>query len=203
MSTGLRTHRAHGRLTTSVPVESRRNNPQTAFAFVVRNYDNNESDKILSSWHHFGGLKWRLMIFPRGNTESNGNVSLYLECGGPSKRQKVPAECMPYIDWTGRGPWSCLAKLSLHVVHPSSPVAKAGMGEGTSSNGVFEVDLSGVGFRSYARTSGDIVRESTHTFRNYTRDWGFLEFAPIGDLVPMNYADEEGNLTFMARVRLQ
>ena len=91
----------------------------------------------------------------------------------------------------------------LHVVHPSSPLAKMAFKHQTAGClSMFDVDVSDADVDAYLGETADIVKSSSHMFRPTMRDWGFLEFAPFEELQPNKYTDDSQNVTVMVRMRL-
>lgn len=192
----------------------------TQFVYVLRRYNTIRESKINSQWHFFGGFRWRLLIFPRGNQTSSHDLSVYLECGGPVSHA-AGGDYMSEYASAGSGKevavggvaninWSRPAKFSLHLVHPMSPIGRASLKDETENeNALLDVDvtdsnlgLTGVGAGVHAPRA-DVVKETSHIFRETASDWGFLEFAPFASLQPMQYADDDMNVVIMVRIRLQ
>lgn len=207
-------------------------NRDTQFTFVLRKYDSIRENKVYSPWHYFGGFKWRLLIFPQGNQSSSHDLSVYLECGGPGTRPEYAAHDYHHpISPNGKEAaiatmapltWSRPAKFSLHLVHPSSPVALKALSGRDRDHTLTDLDASdstagpitssaSAAARGTAVTGSvvssqqprpDIVKDTSHNFRENASDWGFLEFASFNLLQPMHYADEEMNVVIMVRIRL-
>lgn len=207
-------------------------NRDTDFAFALRKYDSIQQNKVYSPWHHFGGFRWRLLIFPKGNQSSSHELSVYLECGGPSNRVEFGPHAQQH-GFSANGKeaavatmapltWSRPAKFSLHLVHPSSPVAiKCLSMADDQDHYLSDLDVSdsntgaNVSMTPAGRGGGvvggvitavqrqDVVKETSHIFRENASDWGFLEFASFNMLQPMQYADEDMNVVIMVRIRLQ
>lgn len=195
-------------------------NRDTEFVYVLRRYNTIPDSKIYSPWHFFGGFRWRLLIFPRGNQTSSHDLSVYLECGGPVSRAAGGNDMSEYAG-VGNGKeiavggvanihWNRPAKFSLHLVHPMSPIGRANLKDETENdNALSDVDVtdSGLGVTGIGAgvhtPRGEIVKETSHTFRETASDWGFLEFASFTLLQPMQYADDNMNVVIMVRIRLQ
>lgn len=192
---------------------------ETQFAYVLRKYDSILENRIYSPWHLFGGFKWRLLIFPKGNHTSNHDLSVYLESGGPITRDDQPApQPHPVTSPNGKGvafptpppaSWSRPAKFSLHLVHPTSPIAKSALLSQSSTSDAATADLTipeaainaAVNINSGQKT--EVVKETHHVFRHNASDWGFLEFAPFASLQPGHYADSDMNVVIMVKIKLQ
>lgn len=185
-------------------------NRDTEFVYVLRRYNQIPETKVYSPWHIFGGFRWRLLIFPKGNQSSSHDLSVYLECGGPSSR--VPGA--QHFGTAANGKetvvagmnssqllsWNRPAKFSLHLVHPKSPIGKAHLESPDPAAALSDVDVVENGMSG---TRGDMYKETSHTFRENASDWGFLEFASFQALQPGQYADDEMNVVIMVRIRLQ
>lgn len=195
-------------------------NRDTEFVYVLRRYNTILDNKVHSPWHIFGGFRWRLLIFPRGNQTSSHDLSVYLECGGPVSRTAGGDDLSEYAG-IGNGkeiamggvanvPWSRPAKFSLHLVHPMSPIGRAHLRRETENeNALSDVDVTdsnmgrgGVG-GGVLVSRNDITKETSHIFKESASDWGFLEFAPFTSLQPKHYADDDMNVVIMVRIRLQ
>ena len=172
----------------------------TRFTFILRRYDTISDVKVHSPWHHFGGFRWRLLIFPKGNHTSDHDLSVYLECGGPDH----PANGRDAVHITAT-PWRRPAKFSLHVVHPTSPVARAAMRDDPipSQSGLADLDAADSNLLPAQPIPSDIMKETMHTFRGNASDWGFLEFASFGNLQPGQYADDEMNVVIVVKIHLE
>lgn len=222
----------------------------TEFTYVLRRYPSIQENKVYSPWHNFGYFRWRLLIFPKGNQNSNHDLSVYLECGGPSHLPSAADRTVQaqygqhhHASPNGKeaavasGPamqWSRPAKFSLHLVHPASSVAKAAMArefdlveqdqtlsdlDVSESNVTSNVTMTPAVPGSDGATAGattvtsvgnvvgtarpDLMKETSHVFRETASDWGFLEFAPFAHLQPMQYADDDMNVVIMVRIHLQ
>lgn len=203
-------------------------NRDTQFTFVLRKYTTIVEHRVYSPWHYFGGYKWRLLIFPRGNHTSNHDLSVYLECGGPHLHDDVSQQSSNAANNTSSNindptspsggkdtsiitapstPWNRHAKFSLHLVHPTSPIAKAAVNSDDllTDPSMFDLDItdSNTPPRMHANPRSDMVKETNHTFRQNVSDWGFLEFAPFSTLQPNSYADDSFNVVIMVKIRLQ
>ena len=104
---------------TAAPVDDK----EFSFISVIRNYLGIETQKIYSPFHSFGGFKWRLLIFPRGN-QTRDDLSVYLECGGPiipdaSDKRVSDAAAHVLSRHSPANSWSRPAHFYLQLVHPS------------------------------------------------------------------------------------
>lgn len=155
------------------------------FVHVLQDYRAVRIRRVYSPYHPHGGYLWRLLIFPRGNESRNGELSVYLECGGPvisnSKSQ----------DTHKISRWSCPAIYFLHLVHPSR-WPHEGIDIGTA-------DAPTV---SNNDVNVDIMKEAAHVFRDTEVDWGFCHFVEHNILRPGSYCDKEFNLVVKVRIRL-
>lgn len=230
-----------------VPSAPEEDKLDTEFSYVLRKYNTIQEQKVYSPWHHFGYFRWRLLIFPKGNQSSSHDLSVYLECGGPSNLptpSERAAHALPnhhQISPNGKEaaiaagpsiPWSRPAKFSLHLVHPNSPDARYAMARDADladhDHNLFDLDVSesnvnsnvsvtvpatgtdpviapAAGLAPNPSVTGvmrDIVKETSHIFRENASDWGFLEFAPFASLQPHHYADAEMNVVIMVKIRL-
>lgn len=188
-------------------------NRETQFAYVLRRHNTIIENRIYSPWHYFGGFKWRLLIFPRGNHSSNHDLSVYLECGGPTAHEENHNRASSNgKEAVGSAPltnsWNRPAVFSLRIVHPSSPIARAAVNSKSALIDPSSVDanvhdpvLSSQSAQLPPR--GDVVKETSHIFRNNVADWGFLEFAPLSNLKPGFYADGDMNVVIMVKIGLQ
>lgn len=199
-------------------------NRETEFTYVLRRYPTIQELKVHSPWHWFGSFCWRLLIFPKGNQSSNHDLSVYLECGGPER----PPDANPHsttvandvhhppngkeaaIASVSTASWSRPAKFSLHLVHPSSPIAKRAIAAKpgeivVSDHSLADLDVSDsiVNSNTALPIRADVVKETNHIFKENASDWGFLEFAPFSTLQPSQYADDDMNVVIMVRIRLQ
>lgn len=198
----------------SPPIDD--DNRDTQFTYVLRKYNSIAENRVYSPWHVFGGFKWRLLIFPRGNHTSNRDLSVYLECGGPYTREDVLQQPLSNHSMSPNGKemavalpstsWSRPAKFSLHLVHPSSPVAKAAINseETLTDPSLIHLDVteSNISSRPQSSARSDMVKETNHIFRPNVSDWGFLEFAPFTTLQSNAYADDDMNVVIMVKIRL-
>lgn len=199
------------------PSSSEDENRDTQFAYVLRKYHAIAENRVYSPWHYFGGFKWRLLIFPRGNHSSNHDLSVYLECGGPiapegnlqpasvshpsPNGKESVASALPANSWTRP------AKFSLHLVHPLSPIAKHAIESDSplTDPSLVEPDVidSSLTRSLQSAPRGELVKETSHIFRNHVTDWGFLEFASFNNLQPGGYADDDMNVVIMVKIKLQ
>lgn len=195
-------------------------NGVTGFTYVLRKYNTIVEKKVYSPWHYFGGFRWRLLIFPKGNqATSNNDISVFLECGGPSNGPTDPLpsfDSVSHISAKGKEAvvpsipptsWSRPAKFSLHLLHPSSPIAISSLAR---DNAQFDRNLpdldvldSNLSSAAHTSTRSDIIKDTSHVFRDTASDWGFREFAQFSILQPTKYADDDMNVTIMVRIRLQ
>lgn len=199
------------------PSTSEDENRDTQFAYVLRKYNTISENRVYSPWHYFGAFKWRLLIFPRGNHSSNHDLSVYLECGGPiapqdnlqptSVSQPSPNGKESVVATPPVTSWTRPAKFSLHLVHPLSAIAKHAIESDSPLTDPSLVEPDAVDSsltRSLQSTPrGDLIKETSHVFRNNVTDWGFLEFAPFNNLQPGGYADDDMNVVIMVKIKLQ
>lgn len=193
-------------------------NCETRFVYVLRQYDSISDSRVHSPWHYFGGFKWRLLIFPKGNQSSNHDLSVYLECGGPIVKNEVAPQSASnrappngkesVMDPIPSHAWNRPAKFSLHLVHPSSPVARVALDSDirfSDPPAVADSDLldSALSHHPMQQSPRDVVKETSHIFRKNVSDWGFLEFAPFSNLQPGRYADDDMNVVLMVKIRLE
>lgn len=203
--------------TNAAPAASVDENRDTQFAYVLRKYDSISESRVYSPWHYFGEFKWRLLIFPRGNHSSNHDLSVYLECGGPIAREENVQGISPnhpspngkesVVSPLAITAWNRPARFSLHLVHPLSPIAKHAIESDSplTDPSLVEPDSIDTPLTRSVQSAprGDLVKETSHLFRNNVTDWGFLEFAPFSNLQPGGYADDDMNVVIMVKIRLQ
>ncbi|KAI0560718.1 hypothetical protein FGB62_103g02 [Gracilaria domingensis] len=186
------------------------------FTYVLRAYNTIHDQRVYSPYHHFGGFRWRLLIFPKGNLSSNHDLSVYLECGGPSQRSthsNGPNGNDSIVTNITSYAWGRPAKFWLVLLHPSSPSAVAAL---SSPQGVYTLQSAAADHiaqqqqaaaedaaASATHTRLEIVKEAVHNFKETASDWGFLEFAPFTKLQPGKYADDHMNVFIQVRIRLQ
>ena len=171
----------------------------TKITFVLRRYDTITDVSVHSPWHHFAGFRWRLLVFPKGNHVSDHDISVYLECGGPHH----PANGRDGMHVTAAA-WRRPAKFSLHVVHPTSPVARAAMRDHPipSQSGLPDHHAAESNVLPAQPTPSDIMKQTMHTFRHNATDWGFLKLTPFANLQPGQYADDEMNVVIVVKIHL-
>eukprot|EP00178_Gracilaria_changii_P021375 TRINITY_DN63550_c0_g1_i1.p1 TRINITY_DN63550_c0_g1~~TRINITY_DN63550_c0_g1_i1.p1 ORF type:complete len:1436 (+),score=245.45 TRINITY_DN63550_c0_g1_i1:339-4646(+) len=186
------------------------------FTYVLRSYNATQDQRVYSPYHHFGGFRWRLLIFPRGNLSSNHDLSVYLECGGPSQRSthsNGPNGTDSIVSSISSYAWSRPAKFWLVLLHPSSPSAAAAL---SSPQGVYAPQSAAADQTAAQRQTAaddsatnavqarlEIIKEAAHNFKETASDWGFLEFAPFSKLQPGKYADDHMNVFIQVRIHLQ
>lgn len=72
----------------------------TEFTFEFKDFFD-MNGQVHSPEHEFGGFRWRLLLFPKGNSVRKVNLdhfSLYLDCQGPS----LTSEGKPFNAWFNR-----------------------------------------------------------------------------------------------------
>lgn len=181
----------------------------TAFVFVIRNYPEIAERKLLSVWQEFGGFRWTLLVFPKGDNDPL-YMSIFLKCGGPltpphrtiqnssgdgTLRPLAPAEN-----------WSVTTKFNIRTLHHTSAISKAAVsGKDTSSMiDVAALDAPGgndISPKSPNGMGSEYTGTTKHTFSNNADNWGFPKLAPFANLKPPLYADK--NMNVVALVHLQ
>lgn len=183
-------------------------NNDTFFCYVVRQYYCINEPKVYSNWHHFGGYKWRLLIFPRGNEAANQDLSVYLECGGPAPcpgpaHDGIKEKDTPPTPITAQQ-WNRPASFSLHVIHPTSHIFKAAVLSNAyqPNHSLSKADTPDAATHLSQGLRHDIRKETSHNFREHASDWGFSQFAPYVNLAPRHHADDDYNIVVMVRIHL-
>lgn len=132
------------------------------------------------------------MVFPTGN-HSNGHLSAYLQCGGPTEQTKTKG--------ASSSSWRRPAYLGLEVLHPSCVLFKA------ATHGV--PHHPGLNHRTCAELNTNDVpdeplarKETSHVFRENADDWGFVEIAPLEAFEPGGYIDKNGSVVILVSIRL-
>lgn len=200
---------------TTVSSHLEEENRQTCFTYVLRKYNTIQDNKVHSPYHYFGGFRWRLLIFPKGNQNSNHDLSVYLECGGPRSPESSQSDPNSSYPINGREtsatsfssiPWSRPAKFYLSLLHATDPIARNAV-SGTNINSDAnnpDLDISETcTSTAISASSANIVKETSHVFKEHASDWGFLEFAPFTTLQPDHHVDREMNAVIMVRIILQ
>ncbi|PXF48866.1 Ubiquitin carboxyl-terminal hydrolase 13 [Gracilariopsis chorda] len=168
---------------------------ETHFTYVLRSYNTIAEQRVYSPYHHFGGFRWRLLIFPKGNLSSNHDLSVYLECGGPSAASTNSSD--PIVSNLTPYAWSRPARFYLVLNHPTSPLAQAALLSPP------EKPPRDTHHSNSAQSPAEIVKEASHNFKETASDWGFLEFAHFSMLQPGKYADAHMNVVISVRIQLQ
>jgi len=73
----------------------------TSFTFTVNDFSTIEG-KLYSPEHEFGGYRWRLLVYPRGNntkTRMTDYFSVYLDCRGPTEPSSLDDSKLPSLSW--------------------------------------------------------------------------------------------------------
>ncbi|CAN8063701.1 unnamed protein product [Agarophyton chilense] len=205
----------------SSPLQNASKQPSTdpvrdsSFTYVLRKFNTIQEQRVYSPYHHFGGFRWRLLIFPKGNLCSNHDLSVYLECGGPSQsptHSAAPNGSDSIVTNISSFAWSRPAKFWLVLLHPSSPAATAALsstqGVRTPQPTAADQQAAVADNAANATTAApqarlEIPREAVHNFKETASDWGFLEFAAFSKLQPGKYADDEMNIFIQVRIHLQ
>lgn len=96
--------------------------------------------------------------------------------------------------------WSVHARFSIHIVHPSTELAKAVV----STDGLFH-DGSVINERWETKMNPktEIVKKGSHRFRASVADWGFLEMVPLALLQPFGYADKDMNVVILVGLKVR
>uniref|UniRef100_A0A7S3E714 Ubiquitinyl hydrolase 1 n=1 Tax=Rhodosorus marinus TaxID=101924 RepID=A0A7S3E714_9RHOD len=101
-----------GPASTVPPAEEQKDENSFSFTFEVTEFSTREK-KLYSPEHHFGGYRWRLLVFPAGNGgvgDRSEHFSVYLDCPGPVNEADVED---PLNDGQG---WSRNASFKLRVL---------------------------------------------------------------------------------------
>lgn len=127
---------------TAAPQPALEESRDTSFNFVLANYDSIQTAKVYSPWNYFGGYRWRLLIFPKGN-QSNRHLSVYLECGGPVRPEDSSVSGVSTgaaqagkgttVSHISAAPWTRPAKFWLHIVHPTTAAIEAAAASAAST----------------------------------------------------------------------
>ncbi|PXF48859.1 hypothetical protein BWQ96_01415 [Gracilariopsis chorda] len=196
---------------------------ETLFTYVLRSYDKISDQRVYSPYHHFGGFLWRMLIFPKGNLSTDHDLSVYLECGGPSYHPTVSPE--PTLPPLPPEHWICPARFSIILHHPNSPHAQAVLPAHSRPTKFYpilkqpcitpipcperpsysqeESELSSEdGDQTSEQWNPPLFKRASHDFKPDELDWGFLEFAAFDTLQPGKYADKHMNVVISMRITL-
>lgn len=141
--------------------------------------------KVHSAWVYWGGFKWRLRVFPRGNIVES-HISIYLQCGGPYN---------PLPTLAGAALTAEATQKSQEV--PPAPIAStAWKFPGHVWIHVLPADRTSLG-------GVTLVKDAIHTFTEKESDWGFREFCPLTTIERKGVCDKEGSFTIRAQIAAQ
>lgn len=168
------------------------------FTYILRSFDTITTKTVLSTWHSFAGLRWSLVIFPKGDKDSN-HISVYLRCGGVTTDGRV----------TRRTPMMAGAKYKIGItstiraLKADSPVAKQVYGGDGSVE--IEHDLLDTGTTPYKKAgavSTEYCGTGVHQFSEKSVVAGFPQLMPLKMVRSGGYANEKGDVVIVAFVKV-
>lgn len=193
---------------------------ETNFFYVVHDYDKIEEEKVCSPWREFGGYRWRLLVYPKGD-DIDGYLSLYLECGGPLKRD-IPNEMPTYLDLSyisvRRDPspiyslaslsnWKVRAQFETNLYESDHKIMKT-LFEIDSYNQDFIEDVNNLEEQGEEEDDDDdndndikkVVHRANCAFGKYRTVEGMEAFVSLQDIPKYCY---ENNLVFKVCIKLR
>ena len=198
----------------SQPVSDQENTEETtttsASFFFMLTKRQHEEIHAFSSWHVFGGFRWRLFIFPKGN-HTDSHLSIYLECGGPSCRDDtkkddmiiskesdllVGKKCVSTSEYQcekhNPSTWEKSILFSVTLWRLDSPFINTFIEE----DGRIKPNCC-----PKEGKFGQHFRSTSFTFSNTgSTDWGWLEFIELDELCSNSFTDKDGNCVFSTQL---
>ena len=163
-----------------------------SFRWVVSGWSHIRTSTVRSETFTIGGFNWRLLIYPRGNSQDA--VSVYLAA--------ADADTLPYG-------WSQFATFALTV----EPEVRVAFPKSRRLHVCRYKTLTTLFYPSKRRTRETddewrarfITKETPHHFDGNQNDWGFSQFAPLREMddVENGLVASDNTVTVSIKVRVK